>query len=216
MHAVSKLLATATLALILGGHAFAQNGEDSVRAIQTKWAEIKYKTPEKQQAEQYHALAQEARKAAESHPGTAEPLVWEGIVLSSEAGVRSGLGALSLAKEARQRLDEAVKINGEALNGSAYTSLATLYAKVPGWPLGFGDKGKAEEYFKKSLAINPDGIDPNFFYGEYLMDNDRPADARRHLETALKAPARPGRELADSGRKQEIKALLDKLEKEAK
>jgi hypothetical protein len=32
----------------------------------------------------------------------------------------------------------------------------------------------------------------------------------------LKAPARTGRELADSGRRQEIQALLEKLNKEGK
>ena len=94
---------------------------------------------------------------------------------------------------------------------SAYTSLATLYAKVPGWPVGFGDKAKAEELFKKSLAINPDGIDPNFFYGEYLVDRERFAEARTHLETALKAALRPGRELGDSGRRKEFSAMLEKL-----
>jgi Tfp pilus assembly protein PilF len=145
-----------------------------------------------------------------------EPLIWEGIVVSSEAGAKGGLGALSLAKEARQLLDEALKLNDKALNGSAYTSLATLYAKVPGWPVGFGDKTRAEEYFKKTLAINPNGIDPNFFYGEYLAEHERIKEARVHLEAALKAPPRPGRELADSGRRQEIQALLQKLDKEQK
>ena len=113
-------------------------------------------------------------------------------------------------------MEEAIKLNDKALDGSAYTSLATLYAKVPGWPIGFGDKAKAEEYFKKSLAINPEGIDPNFFYGEYLADQDRGAEARPYLEKALKAPARPGRELADSGRRQEVKTMLDKLDKATK
>ena len=41
-------------------------------------------------------------------------------------------------------------------------------------------------------------------------------EARQHLEKALKAPARPGRELADSGRRKEIQALLEKLNKDAK
>ena len=194
---------------------WAATPEEIIQPIQTQWAEINYKAPAKQHADLYHALAQESRKIVESSPGMAEPLIWEGIVISSEAGARSGLGALSLAKEARQRLEEALKINDKALNGSAYTSLATLYAKVPGWPIGFGDKDKAQDYFKKSLAINPDGIDPNFFYAEYLVDRDKLSEARSHLETALKAPTRPGRELADSGRRQEIRELLAKLNKEA-
>jgi tetratricopeptide (TPR) repeat protein len=206
----------AALFFALSGLTQASTPDEVIRPIQEQWAEIKYKQPEKEQAERYNKLAVQARKAVEANPGVAEVLIWEGIVLSSEAGAKGGLGALGLAKEAKERLDAALKLNDKALAGSAYTSLATLYAKVPGWPLGFGDKERAEEFFKKSLAINPNGIDPNFFYGEYLADRDRVAEARSYLETALKAPPRPGRELADSGRRQEIQALLNKLNKEAK
>ncbi|MFA7291505.1 MAG: hypothetical protein WC023_04565 [Rhodocyclaceae bacterium] len=205
-----------TLFFAVSGLAQASTPDEVIRPIQEQWAEIKYKQPENQQAERYNKLAVQARKAVEANPGVAEVLIWEGIVLSSEAGAKGGLGALGLAKEAKERLDAALKLNDKALAGSAYTSLATLYAKVPGWPIGFGDKERAEEFFKKSLAINPNGIDPNFFYGEYLADRDRVAEARSYLETALKAPPRPGRELADSGRRQEIQALLTKLNKEAK
>jgi tetratricopeptide (TPR) repeat protein len=205
-----------SLLLAVTSIASASTPEELIRPIQEQWAEIKYKQPEKQQAESYNKLAVQARKIVESNPSVAEALIWEGIVLSSEAGAKGGLGALGLAKDAKQRLDDALKINDKALSGSAYTSLATLYAKVPGWPIGFGDKERAEEFFKKSLAINPNGIDPNFFYGEYLADRGRVTEARTYLETAQKAPPRPGRELADSGRQQEIQALLTKLNKEAK
>lgn len=203
-------------AVSLSGLARASTPDELIRPIQERWAEIKYRMPEKQQADQYRALALQARKLVEANPNQAELLIWEGIVLSSEAGAKGGLGALSLAKEARDRLEEAMKLNDKALSGSAYTSLATLYAKVPGWPIGFGDKERAEDFFKKALAINPAGIDPNFFYAEYLAERDRAKDARAYLDAAQKAPARPGRELADSGRRQEIQALLEKLNKEGK
>lgn len=216
MHSIIKTAASLSAGLFLAVAVHAAPPEEIIRPIQDQWAEIRYRTPEKQQADQYQALAQKSRQVVDSHPGMAEALIWQGIVISSEAGVRSGLGALSLAKDARQSFEEALKINDKALGGSAYTSLATLYARVPGWPIGFGDKVRAEELFRKSLAINPDGIDPNFFYGEYLAERQRPTEARQYLETALKAPARPGRELADNGRRQEIKSLLATLEKEAK
>ena len=216
MNALQNFVAVTLLACLSVAGAQAATPDDLIQSIQKRWAEIKYQIPEKQQAEQYQALAQESRKLVEANPGVAEILIWDGIVISSEAGARSGLGALSLAKDARQRLDDALKLNDKALAGSAYTSLATLYAKVPGWPIGFGDKDKAEAYFKKSLAINPDGIDPHFFYGEYLLDRGRHAEAREHLENALKAPARSGRELADNGRRKEVQALLEKLNKETK
>jgi tetratricopeptide (TPR) repeat protein len=204
------------LCLATAGLAGATTPEELIRPIQDQWAEIKYRQPEKMQAELYGKLAAQAHKLVEANPGMAELLIWEGIIVSSEAGDKGGLGALGLAKESRALLDEALKINDKALAGSAYTSLATLYAKVPGWPVGFGDKKKAEEYFRKALAINPSGIDPNFFYGEYLIDRDRATEGKQYLENALKAPPRPGRELADSGRRQEIQALLAKLNKEGK
>lgn len=205
-----------SLFLAVASMAIACSAEELIRPIQEQWAEIKYKQPEKQQAESYNKFAVQARRIVESNPSVAEALIWEGIVLSSEAGAKGGLGALGLAKDAKQRLDEALKINNKALSGSAYTSLATLYAKVPGWPVGLGDKERAEEYFKKSLSINPNGIDPNYFYGEYLVDRERFAEARIFIEKALNAPLRQGREVTDSGRRQEISALLAKLNKEVR
>jgi len=204
------------LLVVFGGQALAASADDLIRPIQDEWAEIKYRHPAKQQPDLYRALADKTRKLAEANPYSAEVLIWEGIVVSSEAGARGGLGALSLAKEARRLLEESLKLNEGALSGSAYTSLATLYAKAPSWPIAFGDNKRAEELFRKSLSINPTGIDPNFFYGEYLIDDGRVAEGRRHLEAALKAPPRPGRELADQGRRQEIKALLEKIAKDTK
>jgi tetratricopeptide (TPR) repeat protein len=213
---IRNLLAASALCFGLGAAAEppTQNAQsDLIRPIQERWAEIKYRQPEKQQAELYHALAEQARQVSEAHPNLAPALIWEGIVVSSEAGARGGLGALSLAKRARDLLEESLKLDEGALNGSAYTSLATLYAKVPRWPLGFGDKARAEELFRRSLALNPDGIDPNYFYGEYLLDQGRVAEGREHLRKALMAPSRPGRELADQGRRAEIQALLARIDK---
>ncbi len=215
MRSLTKTFSSLVLALLLSSPLLAATLDEVIRPVQDQWAEIKYRVPEKQQADRYEQLAQKSRQLVDANPGVAEVLVWDGIVLSSEAGARGGLGALSLAKDAKQRFEEALRINDKALQGSAYTSLATLYAKVPGWPIGFGDKGKAETYFRKSLAINPDGIDPNFFYAEYLAERDRNAEARQLLEKALKAAPRPGRELADKGRREEIRALLERLNKEA-
>ena len=65
------------------------------------------------------------------------------------------------------------------LDGSIYTSLGSLYAKAPGWPLSFGDRKKAKAYLEQALTINPDGIDPNFFYGDYLFRKGDYAEAAR-------------------------------------
>lgn len=203
-------LPLATL-LLSAGLCFASNNDTLVRPIQDQWAQIKYKQDAKQHADAYRALAEQAGKLAESHPTQAEPLIWQGIAISSEAGAKGGLGALSLAKQAKLLFEQAIQLDGSALDGSAYTSLATLYAKVPGWPLGFGDKTKADELFKKALALNPQGIDSNFLYADFLADQGKNTEAAQHLDAALKAAPRPGRDVADAGRKQEIEALLQKV-----
>lgn len=212
-----RALALITL-LCLGAIAQAATPEELVRPIQDRWAEIKYGLPEKEQAGQYHALAVQAHELAEGNPYLAEPLVWEGIVLAAEASATGGLEAYLLARKAQESLEESLKLDERALNGSAYTGLATLHARGLVWPFGFGNKNRvrAEKYFRKSLAINPGGIDPNFFYGEYLYGLYRLNEARTFLEHALKSPPRPGQELADGGRREEIKAFLAKIEKDLK
>ena len=184
-----------------------------ITSLQHEWARIKYQTSENLQEEQFEALAKTAETITARYPNRAEPLIWEGIILSTWGGAKGGLGALSLVKQSRDRLEKALAINPMALDGSAYTSLGTLYFKVPGWPIGFGDDEKAEELLNKALGINPDGIDPNFFYGEYLLEEKRYQESVKVLNHALQAAPRPGRKLADSGRKEEIKPLLAKARK---
>ena len=184
-----------------------------VAALQSDWAKINYQSSPKDQAQQFEALAARAQTVTARYPDNAEPLIWEGIILSTWAGAKGGLGALSLAKQSRNRLEKALAIDPQALSGSAYTSLGTLYFKVPGWPLGFGDTDKAEELLNKALEINPDGIDPNFFYGEFLYEEDRYQESVATLEHALQAPPRPARPVADTGRTAEIELLLAEVRK---
>lgn len=192
--------------------AFAADMDTELLAIQQAWAVANYETPAGDARKHaLETLSEQTELFAQKYPHRAEPLIWKGIVLSSYAGAKGGLGALGIAKQSRAALEAALQIDPLALQGSAYTSLGTLYYKVPGFPLGFGDEAKAQEYLQKALAINPHGIDPNYFYGELLFEQKHYAEAQRHLQTALQAPARPGRELADRGRQQEIRTLLAKV-----
>jgi tetratricopeptide (TPR) repeat protein len=120
------------------------------------------------------------------------------------------MGALRLVKAARQLLLQAEALDPKALDGSVYTSLGSLYYQVPGWPIGFGDKKQAVIYLHKALELNPDGIDPNYFYGDFLVEQGDYRAAVPVLEKALKAPPRPGREIADRGRREEVRRTLQK------
>lgn len=184
--------------------------------LQTRWAEIKYHgTSTDAQISEMRALGEDAERIASANPSRPEPKIWQAIILSSEAGFIKGISALPRVKKAKELLEEAARIDRGALQGSAYTSLGSLYYQVPGWPIAFGDSDKAREYLQAALQINPDGIDPNYFYGDYLIHEKKYAEAIPVLEKALVAPDRPGRALADEGRRQEIRAALATARKEA-
>lgn len=203
-----------TAALLLTFGLMAGSASADVASLQTAWAEAMYQLGEDARRDAMADLAERARSEADAHPEDPGILIWNGIILSSYAGEKGGLGALGLVKEARRSLEQALKIDPGALQGSAHTSLGSLYYKVPGWPLGFGSDKEARKHLNAALSLNPTGIDPNYFMGEFLFEQDEYDAARRHLETALAAPNRPGRELADQGRRQEIRALLARIEQE--
>jgi len=186
----------------------AESADDLERA----WAHATYEVAADQRGPALDNLGKEATSLVATHPDDPALLIWQGIILSSYAGEASGFSALGAAKRARTALQKALEIDPNALDGSAYTSLGALYYKVPGWPIGFGDDKKARSYLEQALALNPDGIDPNYFMGEFLLENGDVQDAVLHLNKAMNAPDRAGREVADTGRRQEIRTLLDRIQ----
>jgi len=180
--------------------------------LQQQWAVIKYQTPDHARQEQeISALADRAEQLSHDNPGNAEALIWQAIIISTQADIENNIGALGEAGHARDLLLQAEKINPRALGGLVYTSLGVLYYKVPGWPVSFGDKQTARQYLEKGLAINPDGLDANFFYGDFLYQDRDFSKAGTVLTHALAAPQESGGGVADGGRRQEIRALLAKI-----
>lgn len=213
IHKTSHLLTTGLLTLSLGCATMVQAASpDQLLPFQQRWAQIQYDLSEEDtQVKAFETLAEDIERIRNAHPKDPELMIWQGITLSSEAGAKGGLGALKLAKQARSLFEQAIEQSPEALQGSALTSLATLYHQVPGWPIGFGDDDKAATLFQQALQINPNGLDTNYFYAVYLADQGDKQMARTHLLQALKAPPRHGRERADSGRRSEVQALLQQL-----
>lgn len=184
----------------------------AIEKLQHDWATANYKAADKDKEAVFKKLSEEAHQVTAANPGRAEPLIWEAIILSGYAKYKGVFGDAGVAEQARDLLFEAEKIDPNALNGSIYTTLGSLHYKVPGWPIGFGDKKKARAYLEKSLQINPDGIDPNYFMGDFLLERNDRIKALEYLKKALNAPARPGREDADEGRQADIQADIRKIE----
>ncbi len=210
-----KIIYLTLFILILTNKSFAVEHE-SVKNLQDRWSIINYTINEDDREKEFSVLLKEADEVVSKVNNSAESLIWRGIIKSSYANAKGGLGALSIAESSKKDFEEALKINENALDGSAYTSLGVLYAKVPGWPIGFGDEKKAKELLLKALLIDHTSIDANFFYAELLYADRSYKEALSYLEKAKKAPPREGREVADKGRKEEIEDLMKKVNKKIK
>jgi len=212
----SRLTLFVSLTLVaLAGPALASDNpamDADVMSINNAWAHIRYQVKDRNaQYSQLTALERQAHQMTVKYPGKAEPLLWEGIVVSEEAARASTLKQLGIATRARDILAKAYAINPRVADGGAAMSLGVLYYKVPGWPLGFGSTAKARTYFQQALIQDPAGLDNNFFYGDFLAQEGDKVRARQYLQRALRAPANPDRPVWDAGRRNEVRALLAKL-----
>lgn len=187
------------------------NLDTSLRQIQQSWDSANYIAPEKEKARLFSQLSSQASQLSQQYPSQAEPLVWQGIIYSSLAKQTGGLSSLKIAKDAKKIFERAIEMDHLALKGSALLSLGVLYYKVPGWPIGFGDKHKAESLLLQALSLNPDGLDSNYFYADYLISQGESRKAVIYLNKALNAPERANREIADRGRKAEAQKILNQL-----
>jgi tetratricopeptide (TPR) repeat protein len=214
----SRLLAGLAIALgaVFPALSWAQAPTDAELLLELRhdWEVVRYQSPPGDREKLFGALAGKAHLIASLMPGRAEPLVWEGMAMSAQAEEEGWLGLWNkyqLPRKAKALFETAIQIDGDVLDGAAYIGLGMLYYKVPRWPVSFGDRNKAGELLQKALALHPGSIDPNYSYGEYLVETRRSDEAVAYLQKALQAPIRPGYQVADTGRREEIRALLSQV-----
>ncbi len=206
-----RLLFAILLTLTAPRLAAADDLAPALTQLRHDWAAVYYQTPKDLQLAQFAGLEARADALAAQHPADAAPLILKAIILSTHAEAKGGLGALSLAEAARDTALQAAKRDDRAVDAGAYTLLGTLYYKVPGWPVGFGNNKKAKAYLDQALAIAPDSIDVNYFIGDFLLEQGEAEEAKVFLLKALQAPPRAGREDEDAGRRREIENHLAQI-----
>ncbi len=176
----------------------------AMQPLKQEWAEIKYTIAEKQKRSQLESLIKRVDAVAASYPNEVQPIVWRGTMLSTMASLKSGFSALSSAKKAKKDLELALRQDASAEKGYAHVILGALYSRVPGKPIGFGSKEKAKHHLLTALQMDPDGLDANFFYGEFLLEQGEFVAAKKYFEVAQKSPVNLENKTLDIGRRQEI------------
>ena len=197
--------------LTLSGYSQAAAPDPAVVTLRTNWAKAKFETARGQQLAALEQVINEADSLNKQFPGDPRVMLWYATALSSYAQLKGGVGVLPRIKKARSLLEEALTKQPRVENGLGYGVIGAMYARVPGWPVAFGDKKKARAFLQAAVKIDPKGADSNYYYGDFLADNGEFEAARKHLEIAKNAPIRKGYEIQDKGRKTEIAASLAKI-----
>jgi len=109
-------IAISMLATALSPATYAAGIEDSILELQHDWEAIRYQSPPAEREKRFEVLVAKAHKVSSSFAGRSEPLVWEGIIVSSLAGAKGGIGALGLVKQAKALYEDALKIDANVLD----------------------------------------------------------------------------------------------------
>ena len=204
-------IATFVVFLLLSFSGSADTPDDAARKIESKWASIYYNPSMNDKRSAYTALLNESMLLSEQYPERAEFYFWQAVIKATNAEHQDGINALISIKQARELLLKAISIDPNTMSGSAYVTLGTLYYMAPGWPIAFGDTQKAEELLQTALKINPEGIDANYYYGDFLLAQNKPVKALKYFKLALKAPIRNEQKFADNQLKTEVERAFKKL-----
>lgn len=207
--AVNKWLCV--VLLLVSNGCFADSLSAALTSIESEWANVYYGLSKAKQQTAYPVLLDKIQQLATQHPNDAGVIYWQALVKASYANHQNPIAALQAINEVRNLLTKAIAINPQVMNGAAYIVLGTLYAKVPSWPIAFGDDDTAKALLETALKINPNGLVSNYFYGEFLLGHDEVAAAERYFKLALAAPIRVEQRYADEQMRYKVQRALKKM-----
>ncbi|MEN9681261.1 MAG: hypothetical protein RLZZ627_1154 [Pseudomonadota bacterium] len=179
-----------------------------IQEIKDEWESAFYSLPPDQQEPVLKTLSMKAETLIQRYPDAAEAYLVAGLVQCSLAANEGGFSALGRVKKARQYVQQGLAKDPLAMDGSGYVILGNLYYRLPGWPLSFGDNKVARSYLETAIRLYPDGLDTNYFYGDFLLDEGDATAALPYLEKAERAPVRESSRLSDLKLKEELKVSL--------
>lgn len=206
MRNCTGLFAASLFALVFSAGVTAEEVDQAIAILIRDYDVANYQvTNEDARAKAMDTLIQRADNLAKRNPALAEPLVWKGILEADQSAAQRSLGQV---KQARKTLEAAIAITPNQYAADAHSTLGSMYANVPGFPLAFGDKKKARAHLQRALALNATHVGANLNYANLLLKADDHAAAIKHANAALAGMPRPGREQADKASRARAESLL--------
>ncbi len=156
-------------------------------------------------------LNNKADELLAKYPDSAEIKIWSGIIKAYKAEVLNSYKSLGLINDSRDILEESIKLDSKAIKSSGLVALGTLYYKTLPRPFSFKSNKKAEDLLRQALKQNPENVEANYFYSEFLIKNDRLDEAKPYLLNTINLPIRQERYLADITLKKNMKNLYSEI-----
>jgi tetratricopeptide (TPR) repeat protein len=126
------------------------------------------------------------RRAVELAPKSHDAHLWYAINTARWGETKGVLRSLFLLPTIRQELDTLLELDPRSVR--AHILAGSVLLEVPGF--AGGDRAKAEEHFKKALAIDPRFTNARVDLARVYIADARYADARRELQRVV-AETRP-------------------------
>lgn len=208
-----KLLPTLLAAIVLAVAAPAAAEADAdatVMSLARGWDNARYAiSDETAQIAALRELKAQSETSLQQFPDEPRLRVWRGVIMASLADDVDMMEALKLAHQSLKILQAAERTSLDPpTTAMTQTILGVLYDQAPPFPVAFGDAKAAETHFKAAIVADPAGIEPNFYYADFLCRKHRYKDAIAPLKRAIEAPPREGREVGDRALRQAATALL--------
>lgn len=148
------------------------------------WGDIRATTPD-EKLEAYARGRELGKRAVELAPKSHDAHLWYAINTGRWGQTKGVLRSLFLLPTLREELDILFQLNPRSVR--AHSLAGNLALEVPG--LFGGDKEKAEEHFKKGLAVDPKFTVLRVDLARVYIATGRYAEARQELQRVINEPA---------------------------
>ena len=135
---------------------------------------------------------------------------WLGVAYGKYGEAKGIMQSLYLIPFMKKELNAVIKMKPSFRHYGAYGVLGWVYFKVPG--IAGGSKTKALELLGKAVKNGPEHLVDQLFYAKVLLNQDKKAEAIKHLKYIINAPFEPDMKPENKEEKAEAKKLLKKVQ----